>query len=237
MFSVSDASKLANPAPLGLIAFGMTTVLLNIANAFPDNAYGALPMVIAMGIFFGGLAQVIAGILEFKKGNTFGMVAFSSYGFFWLTFATIVLLPFIYPGTPAVTNQALCAYLFMWGLFTFGMFFGTLKANRALQVVFATLFILFWLLALGHGLQTQGGDNVTTGKNIVKIAGCEGILCGFSAVYLAMAEVINEANGTTILPIGPIQPKEEKKEVEKEEEEKEEETKKSDDDKEEEEDK
>ncbi|MCX6566969.1 MAG: acetate uptake transporter [Candidatus Aminicenantes bacterium] len=186
-------NKLANPAPLGLMGFGMTTVLLNIHNAgfFPVSA-----MILAMGIFYGGVAQVIAGIMEFKKGNTFGTTAFTSYGLFWLT----LVASWVIPGTKApkadATPEAYMGwYLFLWGLFTFFMWLGTFKKNRALQFVFLSLTILFALLAT---------RDWTGSEMIGKIAGFEGIVCGFSAIYLAMAEVINEARGRKILPIGEI---------------------------------
>lgn len=184
-----DKSLLANPAPLGLMGFGMTTVLLNIHNA----GYFALgSMILAMGIFYGGIAQLIAGIFEYKKGNTFGVTAFISYGLFWLSFVGLKVIP-EFTGFNAPENTAISAYLFMWGLFTFMMFASTLKKNKALQFVFISLAILFWLLALG---------NITGNATIKMIAGYEGIICGLSAIYLAMAEVINETYGTTILPIG-----------------------------------
>ena len=184
-------NKLANPAPLGLMGFGMTTVLLNIHNAgfFPLGS-----MILAMGLFYGGMAQVIAGILEYRKGNTFGVTAFCSYGLFWMTLVALVLMPkwgWI-DGPPA---GFMAWYLFCWGLFTFLMFFGTLKANRALQFVFFSLFVLFWLLAA----KDWSGSAL-----IGKVAGFEGIVCGASAIYLAMAEVINEAHGKTVLPIGAV---------------------------------
>src|SRR5665647_377600 len=128
--------KLANPAPLGLLGFGLTTVLLNLHNAgvFPLDT-----MILAMGIAFGGLAQIIVGIMEYKKGNTFGTVAFSAYGFFWWSLVLLLVLPrvtFIVPGFAAPNDASMAAYFFMWGIFTFAMFFGTLKANRAIQFVF-----------------------------------------------------------------------------------------------------
>ncbi len=135
---MSDLGKLANPAPLGLLGFGITTVLLNLHNAglFPLDT-----MILAMGLAYGGLAQVIVGIMEFRKGNTFGTVAFTSYGLFWWSLVILLVLPkvgFFNPGLGAPTETAMAAYFFMWGVFTFAMFFGTLKANRALQFVFAT---------------------------------------------------------------------------------------------------
>ncbi len=185
--------KLSNPAPLGLMGFGMTTVLLNIHNAgfFPIGA-----MILAMGIFYGGMAQIIAGILEFRKGNTFGTTAFTSYGLFWLTLVFIVLAPKL--GLEPTPAPFLAWYLFFWGLFTFCMTFATLKKNFALFFVFLSLTILFWLLAIGHW--TTGA----TAALMIKIAGFEGIICGLSAIYLAMAEVINENLGRTVLPVCPF---------------------------------
>ncbi len=187
-----DQEKLSNPAPLGLMGFGMTTVLLNIHNA---GFFELNTMILAMGIFYGGIAQIIAGILEFKKGNTFGMVAFTSYGSFWLTLVALLVLPEMGWWESAPTAGAMAAYLACWGLFTFCMFFGTLKKNRALQFVFLSLTILFALLAIGDAAGSA---------TIVRIAGFEGIICGISAWYLAMAEVINEAHGKEILPIGTV---------------------------------
>jgi succinate-acetate transporter protein len=181
----------ANPAPLGLMGFGMTTVLLNIANA---GFFGMDPVILAMGIAYGGLAQVIAGIMEFRKGNTFGTTAFTSYGLFWISFALIVLGL----GGHAADRGFLGWYLFLWGLFTAYMFLGTLKLNVALQVVFGTLTILFWILAIGHWVT---GDSATT---IIKIAGWEGIVCGSSAIYAAAAQVLNEVHGKTVLPLGVV---------------------------------
>ena len=182
-------NKLANPAPLGLMGFGMTTVLLNIHNAgfFPVSA-----MVLAMGIFYGGIAQVIAGILEFKKGNTFGLTAFTSYGMFWLTLVALWLLPEISSGKGIKTNETYMGwYLFLWGIFTFFMWFGTFGKNRVLQFVFLSLWILFFLLAIRDWAESPV---------IGTIAGYEGIICGLSAIYLAMAEVLEEARGKKILP-------------------------------------
>jgi hypothetical protein len=187
------SEKLANPAPLGLLAFGLTTVLLNLANA---GLYKVDSMVLAMGLAYGGLAQIIAGAMEFKRGNTFGTVAFSSYGFFWWSIVGLILLPNI-PGlgVAAPETNAMAAYFFMWGLFTFVMFFGTLKANRAIQFVFMSLAILFFLLT---------ANALTSNSTFGKITGYEGVICGLSAVYLGLAEVLNEAHGKAFLPIGPM---------------------------------
>ena len=192
------SEKLANPAPLGLLGFGLTTVLLNLHNAgfFPLDT-----MILAMGLAYGGLAQVIVGIMEFKKGNTFGTVAFTSYGLFWWSLVLLLVLPktSIFTGLSAPTEAAMAAYFFMWGLFTFGMFFGTLKTNRVLQFVFISLAVLFFLLT---ARDLTGNATIIGSVTIGIITGFEGIVCGLSAVYLAFAEVINEAHQKTVLPIG-----------------------------------
>jgi len=180
-----------NPAPLGLLGFGMTTILLNIHNAgfFELNS-----MIIGMGIFMGGLAQIIAGIQEWKKNNTFGATAFTAYGFFWLALVALWLLPSfntLYVSKP--NGIAVGFFLLVWGLFTTGMFIGTLKLSRALQVVFASLAVLFFLLAIG---------DFAGNKTITVIAGFEGIFCGLSAFYACLGLVINEVHGKKILPLG-----------------------------------
>ena len=187
-------AKSLNPAPLGLMGFGMTTVLLNLVNAGLLGT-DALGMILPMGIFYGGLAQVIAGLLEAKQGNTFGATAFTSYGLFWLSFVALHFLP-ILGLSNAASPTAVAAYLIMWGIFTALMSIATLKANTALQVVFVSLAILFFILAVGD----------LTGITLIKIiGGYEGIFCGFSAVYLAMAEIINESFDKAVLPIGEKQ--------------------------------
>ncbi len=179
----------ANPAPLGLMGFGMTTVLLNLHNA---GIYNLGTMVLAMGVFYGGLAQIFAGWMEWKKGNTFGTTAFTSYGLFWLTLVFLILGG-KHGWFNAATEGGMVAYLFMWGLFTFVLWIATLKHNKALQTVFLTLWILFWLLAI---------KDATGSAVIGVIAGWEGLFCGLSAVYLALAQVVNETYGKTVMPIG-----------------------------------
>jgi uncharacterized protein len=184
-------SLLANPAPLGLMAFGTTTVLLNLANA---GAYPLDSVILTMGLFYGGAAQIIAGVLEFRKGNTFGMTAFLSYGLFWESFAFIQILPKVGLGAE-ISPASFAAYLFVWGLFTFFMFFGTLKMNGALSVVFGSLFVLFFLLSLG----------VAWGNaSILTFAGYEGILCGLSAMYTSIAIVLDDLYSRPVLPIFPM---------------------------------
>jgi len=208
------SEKLANPAPLGLLGFGMTTVLLSfIHNARLGPVDG---MILGMGIFYGGMAQIVAGILEYRKGNTFGTTAFTSYGLFWLSFVALNwlgvrevagqgVMPFLGGTTPWIVSQeAFAAYYFIWGLFTFVMFFGTLKANRGLQLVFMSLAILFFLLAAKSALLSYTSMTLTNLELFTRIIGVEGIICGFSAIYLALAEVLNEAHGKTVLPIGQV---------------------------------
>jgi succinate-acetate transporter protein len=181
-----------NPAPLGLLGFGLTTVLLNLHNAgfFELNA-----MILAMGICYGGIAQVIAGIMEWKKGNTFATTAFISYGLFWLSLVTMILMTKL--GWAAASNEkAMAAYLFMWGLFTFVMFIGTLRLHVAGQIVFGSLTALFFLLAWG--------DYSGAGAGFKTFTGWEGIFCGFTAIYTGLAQVLNELYGKVILPLGPV---------------------------------
>ncbi|HON80312.1 MAG TPA: acetate uptake transporter [Spirochaetota bacterium] len=181
----------ANPAPLGLMGFGMTTVLLNLHNA---GLFKLGTMILAMGIFYGGIAQIIAGIMDWKKNNTFGTTAFTSYGLFWLSLVGLLVFPKMGWGE-APEKIAMVAYLTMWGIFTFFMFIGTLKINRALQFVFFSLAVLFFLLAIG---------DATGNPTIKTITGIEGIICGASAIYTAMAQVLNEVYGKTVLPIGTL---------------------------------
>ena len=181
----------ANPAPLGLLAFGMTTVLLNLHNA---GFYEMNSMILAMGIFYGGIAQVIAGIMEAKKNNTFGLTAFTSYGFFWLTLVGLIVMPKL-GWIPAASEEGMVAYLIVWGIFTACLFFGTLRISKALQFVFATLTILFFLLALG---------DVTGNASLKTFTGFEGIICGGSAIYTGVGALLNEMYGRTILPLGLV---------------------------------
>jgi uncharacterized protein len=181
-----------NPAPLGLLGFGMTTVLLNLHSA---GFYELNSMILAMGICYGGLAQIVAGIMEWRKNNTFAATAFVSYGLFWLSLVTMIILTKL--GWGAASNEtAMAAYLAMWGLFTAVMFVGTLLLNRALQVVFGTLAILFFLLAIGDFTGASAGFKHFTGY--------EGIFCGFSAMYAGLAQVLNELFGKTVVPLGLV---------------------------------
>ena len=148
----------------------------------------SVPMVLALAFAFGGTAQFCAGLLEFPRGNTFGFVAFCSYGAFWWSFALFV--KFFAAGVPAGT---VAWYLFMWGVFTTYMFIGTLALNRVLQSIFLALLVTFFVLAAGD----------FTGNPMLRQAGGYlGLLTAVLAFYLSAAEVINETHGRTVLPIG-----------------------------------
>ena len=188
--STTTEVKIANPGPLGLLGFGMTTVLLNLHNA------ELLPLsiaIVAMGIALGGLAQIIAGIRELCQGNTFAGTAFTAYGLFWWSLVLIWANPFQTAGIASADKISMGYYLLLWGIFTAFMFVGTLKHNRATQVVFGSLTVLFILLALGDftGIHT-----------ITVIAGFEGIFCGLSAIYNAMGQILNAEYGKKIIPLG-----------------------------------
>ena len=189
--SIEVREKLANPAPLGLAGFGLTTLILNIVNA-DLIAKESIGMVLPVGLFYGGLAQFLAGMWEMKKNNTFGFTAFSSFGAFWMALGLMIILENTGVVEP-VPKNGLSVFLGAWGLFTAYMFIGTLKISRALQVVFGSLTILFFLLAWGEHNET-----------VMKVAGWEGILCAASALYASAALVINESWGRYVVPLGLV---------------------------------
>lgn len=181
----------SNPAPLGLCAFGMTTVLLNIHNiGFTELD----SMILGMGVFFGGFAQILAGLMEFRKNNTFGTTAFTAYGIFWLTLVTLIILPKM-GIVDSPSKIAMGFYLMAWGLFTFMLFVGTFRISKALQLVFGSLTILFVLLALGD----------FTGNSLFTVTGgVVGIICGHIAIYTGLAQVINELYCKEVFPLGIV---------------------------------
>lgn len=180
--------KTANPGPLGLLGFGMTTILLNLHNA---GIIELSIVIVAMGIALGGLAQILAGIMEFRCGNTFGTVAFTAYGLFWWSLVLIWVNPFSM-SIEGGDAKSMGFYLLLWCIFTLFMYLGTLRHDRATQVVFGSLTLLFLFLALAN----------FTGSNMVHlIAGWIGIFCGLSAVYSAMARVVNNEHGKAIFPL------------------------------------
>ncbi len=179
----------ANPGALGLLAFGLTTIILNMHNA---GIFAMGSVVFAMGLFYGGLAQVIAGIMEWKKNNTFGMTAFISYGFFWISLVFLILMPAWGWGAPLGTAAMVC-FLGIWGLFSLGMFLITFRLSRAMQVVFGLLVLLFLLLIIGNALGSS---------TIIVIAGLEGILCGLAAMYTGLGQIMNEVWKETVVRLG-----------------------------------
>ena len=187
-------SNFGNPAPLGLVGFGLTTVVLSMVNA------GILPqagenVVIPLALAFGGLIQMIAGTLEFKTGNSFGMTAFLSYGAFWWWFA--LMLVFGHTGVIDLkgAESTIAVTLIAWGVFTMYMWVGTFKLTRALWLVFLTLWITFYLLGFGMLFGSAG---------ISHAGGWIGLLCGLLAMYTSFALVTNATWGKTVLPVGPL---------------------------------
>jgi hypothetical protein len=182
--------KVANPAPLGLAAFGVTTVVLSSINAglLPPEATAA---VVPLAFAFGGLAQLITGVLEHQNGNTFGTVAFTAYGAFWCWYSLLVWTigaGWIKPPAPA----GVATVLLMWGVFTLYMWIPTFKSNKGIFITFLLLWITFFLLA--------GGDyGWAAGK---KSGGTVGLLTGVVALYVSCAEVMNGTFGREMLPLG-----------------------------------
>lgn len=174
----------ANPAPLGLLGFGMTTVLLACHNL------GLFPMdvtIIALGVFYGGLAQLLAGIMEFKKGNTFSATAFVSYGFFWLAFVLITL-----DDSLAADQTASGLFFYLWGIFTLFFFVATLRSDISLRIIFGTLTALFFVIAASQFVESAA---------LPILSGVIGLLCGGMAMYRAFGEVLNEQYQREVLPL------------------------------------
>ena len=179
--------KFANPAPLGLFGFAVTTWLLSMINV-GWYKLDSLPLMMSTAFAFGGTAQFLAGLLEYPRGNTFGFVAFCSYGAFWWSFALFIM---VFGGKGPIGY--LGAYLVVWGVFTLFMWFATLKIpNRPLQLIFLTLWIAFFLLGASHLFEM---DILHTAGGYV------GLVTAALSFYLAAAEVINETHGKTVLPI------------------------------------
>ncbi len=178
----------ANTAPIGLMGFGLTTLLLNLHNI---GLFELNSMVLAMGIFYGGIAQLIAGILESKKGNTFGAVAFISYGSFWLTLVALTVIPKL-GLAEAPSAYAMGWFLLAWGIFSAVMFLATLNKDSLTQFIFFSLTVLFFLLAIAD----------FTGSHTVKvISGYTGIICAISAIYDGALQILNVHSAKEIVTI------------------------------------
>ncbi len=188
----SDGEKLANPAPLGLVGFGLTTVLLSLINA------GVLPktgenVVIPLAMAYGGTIQILAGLLEFRMGNTFGTTAFLSYGAFWWWFALLLLLGGNHLLPLDGTGSTIGVALLLWGVLTMYLWVSTFRLTRALWGIFLTLWIAFYLLGFGALLGMPG---------LTLAGGWVGLVCGALAMYTSFAVVTNSTFGREVLPVG-----------------------------------
>ncbi|MGZ8567207.1 MAG: acetate uptake transporter [Actinomycetota bacterium] len=179
----------ANPIPLGLLGYGMSTVLLSLANA---GVYDMGTMVLAMAVFFGGIAQTIVAVMSFRRKDTFAVTAFGGYSFLWLTLA-FLLIGQQHGWSAENSSTAMGWYLLIWAIFSFGLFIGSFVAPRVLTLVLTLTWILLLVLAIA---------NWTESSSLTKFGGWEGVLTGASAIYLAFGFVLNEMFGRTILPVG-----------------------------------
>lgn len=181
--------KTANAAPLGFTGLGLAAVLLSLSYI---GVYPVESMIVSMAIFLGGFAQVFAGIMSWKKGDVFAGTAFSAFGLFWFSLAGLLIMPAI-GWAETSSGIAMAAYLAIWGIYTFVMLIITMKIGvKALQFVFATLFLLFMLLAF---------INATGNTGLLEVARYIGLIMGLGFLYTALAMVMNEIHGKTIAPL------------------------------------
>ncbi|ROO26622.1 acetate uptake transporter [Salinisphaera japonica] len=192
MAAQEQAPALANPGPLGLVGFGLTTVLLSLINAGLLPA-GGEPVVIPLALAYGGLIQLIAGLLEYRTGNTFGLVAFLSFGAFWWWFALMLLMGDNGLLDLSEAGSTIGIALILWGVFTFYMWIATFKLNKALWFVFLTLWVTFFLLGIGAAASMP---------TLHMLGGYLGIVCGGSAMYTSFGEVTNATFGRPVIPLG-----------------------------------
>lgn len=186
-------SPIADPGPLGLAAFALTTFVLSMFNADLVGK-GGEPILFGLAFAYGGLAQVLAGMWEFRTGNTFGAVAFTSFGAFWLSFWAFV--QFYEKSVPAAdAGHAVGLYLIAWGIFTTYMFVASLRTTAAIALVFVLLAVTFFLLGIG---------NAGAHTNIVKAGGWFGLATAAAAWYASFAGVTNATFGRTVLPVRPL---------------------------------
>jgi len=192
------AFTIADPGPLGLAAFALTTFVLSMFNADLVSRAGE-PVVLGLAVAYGGLAQLLAGMWEFRTGNTFGAVAFTSFGAFWLSF--FVFVAFFDRAVPtADAGNAVGLYLIAWGIFTTYMFVASLRTTAAIALVFLLLAATFFVLGIGNA----NGDD-----SIVKIGGWLGIATAIAAWYASFAAVVNATFGRVLMPVVPLRPAEE----------------------------
>jgi succinate-acetate transporter protein len=183
----------ADPGPLGLAAFALTTFVLSMFNSQLVSS-GGEPVVLGLAAAYGGLAQLLAGMWEFRTGNTFGAVAFSSYGAFWISF--FILVAFFAPQIPeGDAGHAIGLYLWAWGIFTTYMFIASLRTTGAIALVFLLLAITFIVLGIGN----SGGN-----EDVIKWGGYVGIATAIAAWYASFAAVTNSTFGRTVLPVVPL---------------------------------
>jgi len=187
------AVKTADPGPLGLAAFALTTFVLSMFNSGILDAKGE-PVVLGLALAYGGLAQLLAGMWEFRTGNTFGALAFTSYGAFWLSFFAYVQF-FEKDVASSAAAQAVGVYLIAWGIFTTYMFIASLKTTGAIAAVFILLALTFWLLGIGDWTETTG---------ITKAGGFVGLATAVAAWYASFAGVTNSTFGRTVMPVKPL---------------------------------
>jgi uncharacterized protein len=194
--TVIQFPKVADPGPLGLAAFALTTFVLSFFNAGLAPASGE-PIVFGLAFAYGGLAQLLAGMWEFRTGNTFGAVAFTSYGAFWLSFFAFALwFEKLLPGKdPGVAGHAVGLYLIAWGIFTAYMFIASLRTTAAVALVFLLLTITFVVLGIG---------NVGANADVIKAGGYIGIVTAIAAWYASFAVVVNSTFGRTVMPVVPL---------------------------------
>ena len=187
--------SVADPGPLGLAAFALTTFVLSMFNSGLMGEKGE-PIVFGLAFAYGGLAQLLAGMWEFRTGNTFGATAFTSYGAFWLSF--FVFVTFFADKIPAAdTGHAVGLYLIAWGIFTAYMFVASLRTTAAVALVFVLLAVTFIVLGIGDASGTSG---------ITKLGGWIGLVTALAAWYASFAGVTNSTFGRIIMPVRPLKP-------------------------------
>ncbi len=185
--------KPADPGPLGLAAFALTTFVLSMFNAGLVSHAGE-PVVLGIALAYGGIAQVLAGMWEFRTGNTFGAVAFTSFGAFWISFWALVT--FFAGEIPAEhVGAALGLYLIAWGIFTLYMLVASLRTTAAIALVFALLTVTFFLLGIGNANESEG---------LIEAGGWCGLATAAAAWYASFAAVTNSTFGRTVLPVKPL---------------------------------